>query len=59
MLAAFQRVDIIPERFPVRTRIHSGLKARLYNTLFVDAFNLLPKAMVRPLGWHLMAKAVR
>lgn len=59
MLSAFSRVEIIPERFPVRTRLHSGLKAKLYNTLFVDAFNLIPKALVRPLGWHLIAKAVR
>ena len=59
MLSAFSRVEIIPERFPVRTRLHSGLKAKLYNTLFVDAFNLIPRVLVRPLGWHLMAKAVR
>ena len=59
LLAAFRRVEIIPERFPVRTRLHSGLKAQLYNRLFVDAFNFLPKPIVRPLGWHLMAKAVR
>ena len=59
MLGAFSRVEIIPERFPVRTRLHSGLKAKLYNTFFVDAFNLIPRVLIRPLGWHLMAKAVR
>lgn len=59
MVSGFSRVEIIPERFPVRTRLHSGLKAKLYNTLFVDAFNLIPRVLVRPLGWHLMAKAVR
>jgi SAM-dependent methyltransferase len=59
MLSAFSRVEIIPERFPVKTRLHSGLKAKLYNAFFVDAFNLIPRVLVRPLGWHLMAKAVR
>jgi SAM-dependent methyltransferase len=59
MLSVFSRVEIIPERFPVRTRLHSGLKARLYNTFFVDAFNLIPRGVVRPFGWHLMAKALR
>jgi SAM-dependent methyltransferase len=59
MLSAFSRVEIIPERFPVRTRLHSGLKAKLYNTLFVDAFNLIPRVLVRPFGWHLIGKAVR
>jgi ubiquinone/menaquinone biosynthesis C-methylase UbiE len=59
MLSQFSRIEIIPERFPVRTRLHHGLKAKLYNTCFVDTFNLIPKAVVRPLGWHLMAKVVR
>jgi SAM-dependent methyltransferase len=59
MLSVFSRVEIIPERFPVRTRLHSGLKAKLYNTFFVDAFNLIPRGFVRPFGWHLMAKALR
>jgi SAM-dependent methyltransferase len=59
MLRPFAHVTIIPERFPVRTRLHRGLKAKLYNTCFVDAFNLIPKTLVRPLGWHLLAKAIR
>jgi len=59
LLSAFSRAEIIPERFPVRTLLHSGLKAKLYNTFFVDAFNLIPRVLVRPLGWHLMAKAAR
>jgi len=52
-------VEIIAERFPVKTLLHSGLKARLYNTFFVDAFNLIPRGVVRPFGWHLMARALR
>jgi ubiquinone/menaquinone biosynthesis C-methylase UbiE len=59
MLRDFSRAEIIPERFPVKTRLHRGLKATLYNAVFVSAFNVLPKAVVRPFGWHLMAKAIR
>ena len=59
MLAGFSRVEIIPERFPVKTRLHHGLKARVYNGLFVGLFNLLPRRIVRPFGWHLMARAVK
>lgn len=55
MLAPFAEARIVPERFPVVSRLHKGLKATLYNTLFVGAFNTLPRALVRPLGWHLMA----
>lgn len=57
LLRPFTRHQIIPERFPVKTQLHHGLKAILFNNLFVGTFNLLPKAMVRPLGWHLMAFA--
>jgi 2-polyprenyl-3-methyl-5-hydroxy-6-metoxy-1,4-benzoquinol methylase len=57
MLKPFGRVRIVAERFPVRTRLHRGGKAFLYNELFVRVFHLLPKPLVRPTGWHLMAFA--
>jgi SAM-dependent methyltransferase len=59
MLSGFSRVEIIPERFPVPTRLHHGLKAAVYNGVFVASFNMLPKRLIRPLGWHLMAKAIK
>jgi SAM-dependent methyltransferase len=59
LLSTFSRVEIIPERFPVPTRLHHGIKAVVYNVVFVSAFNLLPKAVVRPFGWHLVAKAIK
>ena len=59
LLKPFKRYTIIPERFPVRTKLHSGLKARLFNDVFVGTFNKMPKAWVRPFGWHLMAFAVK
>ena len=54
LLAPFDRVEIVPERFPVKSRLHGGVKGVLFNTLFVGTFNALPRAWVRPLGWHLM-----
>jgi SAM-dependent methyltransferase len=59
MLSGFSHVEIIPERFPVPTRLHHGIKAAVYNSVFVTAFNILPKPIIRPLGWHLMAKAIK
>jgi SAM-dependent methyltransferase len=59
MLSRFSKVEVIPERFPVRTRLHRGRLAALYNAAFVSAFNLVPRPLVRPFGWHLMAKAVK
>jgi SAM-dependent methyltransferase len=55
LLAGFQAIRIVPERFPVKSRLHRGWKGALYNQLFVGAFNFLPRTLVRPLGWHLIA----
>jgi len=55
LLSGFQSVDIVPERFPVKSRLHKGWKGTLYNTLFVGTFNALPRPLVRRLGWHLLA----
>jgi ubiquinone/menaquinone biosynthesis C-methylase UbiE len=59
LLTTFKRYQIIPERFPVKTKLHTGWKARLFNDVFVGTFNLMPKAWVRPLGWHLLAFATK
>jgi ubiquinone/menaquinone biosynthesis C-methylase UbiE len=59
LLRPFQNYRIIPERFPVKTRLHSGWRALLFNNVFVDAFNLMPRPWIRPFGWHLMAFAVK
>jgi ubiquinone/menaquinone biosynthesis C-methylase UbiE len=55
LLSPFREVRIVPERFPVKSRLHKGLKGVMFNTAFVGAFNALPRSWVRPLGWHLMA----
>ncbi|MGH9382987.1 MAG: class I SAM-dependent methyltransferase [Vicinamibacterales bacterium] len=55
LLAPFADVRIVPERFPVKSRLHDGWKGLVFNTCFVGAFNTLPRSWVRPLGWHLMA----
>jgi len=59
MLHLFSQVQIIPERFPVESRLHRGWKGTLYNKVFVKAFQLLPISLVRPTGWHLMGFAIK
>lgn len=59
MLRPFPHIRIVPERFPVESRLHRGLKGTLYNKIFVKAFNVLPRRWVRPLGWHIMAFATK
>ena len=55
MLDRFDDVRIVPERFPVPSRLHKGVKGALYNRLFVGTFNAIPRSLVRRFGWHLMA----
>jgi ubiquinone/menaquinone biosynthesis C-methylase UbiE len=55
LLAGFRDVRIVPERFPVKSRLHGGWKGAIYNGAFVGMFNALPRALVRRFGWHLLA----
>lgn len=55
LVSGFREVRIVPERFPVKSRLHGGWKGVLFNTLFVGAFNALPRPLVRRFGWHLLA----
>jgi SAM-dependent methyltransferase len=55
LLAGFGHVRIVPERFPVKSRLHGGWKGAMYNRLFVGTFNTLPRPLVRRFGWHLLA----
>jgi SAM-dependent methyltransferase len=55
LLSGFSSVRVVPERFPVKSRLHRGWKGTLFNTFFVGAFNALPRSWVRRFGWHLLA----
>ena len=55
LVSGFAAVRIVPERFPVKSRLHGGWKGTLYNGMFVGTFNALPRPLVRRFGWHLLA----
>lgn len=55
LMAGFREVRVVPERFPVTSRLHKGWKGAVYNSAFVGTFNALPRAWVRRFGWHLLA----
>jgi len=59
LLRGFSAIRIVPERFPVRSRLHRGWKAAVYNGAFVGLFNAIPRPLVRRFGWHLMALCTR
>jgi SAM-dependent methyltransferase len=55
LLSGFAGVQVVPERFPVKSRLHKGWKGTLFNTFFVGTFNAIPRPLVRRYGWHLLA----
>jgi SAM-dependent methyltransferase len=55
LLKPFDKVDLVFERFPVKSRLHKGWKGLAFNTFFVGTFNALPRSWVRQYGWHLLA----
>jgi len=59
LLRDFRTVRIVPERFPVATKLHHGWKAAVYNRVMVPMFHALPKGLTRRWGWHLMIWAVK
>jgi len=59
MLKDFSNIKIQIERFPVETRIHKGFFAQIYNIIVVPIFKFIPKALVKPLGAHLIAISVK
>jgi SAM-dependent methyltransferase len=55
LLAPFAECTIVAERFPARTRLQRGWKAFLYNRVLIPVLDRVPRAWIRPYGWHLMA----
>ncbi len=55
LIAPFDDVRVFTERFPVRSRLHGGVKGTLFNEVFVRGFDLIPRRLVRSFGWHIMA----
>ena len=55
LLRPFPNVQVVAERFPVKSRLHKGWKGAAYNGVFVGTFNALPRSWVQRFGWHLLA----
>ena len=59
LLAGFRDVQLVTERFPVKSRLHGGWKGALFNGAFVGTFNALPRRWTERFGWHLIAICTR
>jgi hypothetical protein len=59
MFERFSKVEIETDRFPTKTIKRSGLLATLYNYGFVPLCHVVPKALIKPFGFHVIVKAVK
>ena len=59
LFSKFANVRLLVERFPYKTPKYAGLKAFLYNRVMVPLFTILPQAVIRPLGAHIMIWAYK
>ncbi len=57
MFRKYSDVSIHVDRFPKRTLKFDNLFGKLNNYLLVPFFEILPDAIRRPLGWHIMIRA--
>lgn len=57
--ATFSVVNIIMDRFPTRTIKRSGIITYLYNYALVPLFRIIPKPLIKPLGFHMIVEAIK
>jgi ubiquinone/menaquinone biosynthesis C-methylase UbiE len=59
LFSKFVNVRLLVERFPCKTPKYSGLKAILFNQILVPLFQILPRAIISPLGAHILIWAYK
>jgi ubiquinone/menaquinone biosynthesis C-methylase UbiE len=59
LLELFSEVEITTDRFPVTVDRDNKIQTGLYNNLFVPAFGLIPKKLLKSYGHHIIAKVVK
>jgi ubiquinone/menaquinone biosynthesis C-methylase UbiE len=59
LFAKFSGIEIIMDRFPTKTIKRTSTFAYLYNYGLVPFFKLVPKAIVKPFGFHIIVKSIK
>ena len=59
LFSRFRDVRIHVDRFPKKTVKFDNFFAKLNNAILVPFFELLPDAVRRPFGWHIMIRATK
>ncbi|HEX9665252.1 MAG TPA: class I SAM-dependent methyltransferase [Thermodesulfobacteriota bacterium] len=59
LLSCFKELAITTERLPTKTTGYPGFFVSMYNHLFVPAVKLVPETMLKSIGAHIVARAVK
>lgn len=59
MFSSFSSLNIVTNRFPTKTIKRSGRRAQLYNNVFTPLFDFIPKALIKPFGFHIIVDAIK
>jgi ubiquinone/menaquinone biosynthesis C-methylase UbiE len=59
LLSCFKDLAITTERLPTKTARYPGFFISMYNDLFVPAVKLMPETIVKRIGAHIVARAVK
>lgn len=55
----YSSLHVWGERFPKPTKLHKGVKGMVYNQVFIPLMNLIPRKILRPIGWHIVGEAIK
>ena len=59
LLELFSKVEISTDRFPSKTQRGTDIQTILFDHLFIPAFGLIPKKLLKPYGHHIIAKVIK
>ena len=59
MFYKFSSIRVTTERFPVKTLKYKNILGKLYNGIFVPIFDVIPKFLIKPFGWHIIIWAIK
>lgn len=57
LFSQFSQANFYFERFPKKTSLHKGTKAKLYNNVFIPLFNVIPRSWISFFGCHIVGEA--
>ena len=59
LMSDYASVELEISRLPEKTVKRRGVLALLYNYVFVPACKAIPESLIKPFGFHIVARAIK